>query len=210
MKKLHKTNNIIIHIVVFYISWSLYSIYILPKIYVTDIFLQIIFKIAIWILPVFTILVYRKENILNYLKLNKPITEVKLTFSISLFFIIYLFIGRIIVSHGIVFNLFFNLHRWIMGVFLAPVVEEILFRGFFLQNLSTGLKFKTANFINSLMFLLIHVPGWIVLHKLSFEIGFFVFVFSIIQGYVFKKTESLWSCILIHAITNITAFSLGA
>jgi len=99
---------------------------------------------------------------------------------------------------------------------LVGFTEEILFRGFFLQRIASYTKFEFANIITAILFLLIHFPGWIALNALptgvflKIALFSFILIFSIVQGYVFKKTESLWVCIVIHSINNFVSYSLGS
>lgn len=80
--------------------------------------------------------------------------------------------------------------------------EEVVFRGFLLQKLQGISKFWLANMIQSIAFVLIHVQGWIFLHQfalptsLSPMLG--ILIVALILGAVFKKSGSLWACILIH------------
>jgi len=46
---------------------------------------------------------------------------------------------------------------------LIGIIEEIPYRGFMLQKLAERLGFWRANLITSLLFLAIHLPGWIAL-----------------------------------------------
>jgi hypothetical protein len=133
----------------------------------------------------------------------------------SLIFIAYQFIGKIVISEPIKFDIFFDTDKWVKGVILVGFTEEILFRGFFLQGIASYTRFGFANIITAILFLLIHFPGWLALNALPTGIFLkialfsFIFIFSIVQGYVFKKTESLWVCIVIHSINNFMSYSLG-
>jgi hypothetical protein len=68
--------------------------------------------------------------------------------------------------------------------------------------------------VTSSLFLLIHFPRWIRDGQLMSPsiIGaiLYVFAFSCLQGYILKKSGSLWSCFLAHSIGNLTSFALGS
>lgn len=204
---------------IFFSLWTLYVFKISPflKMQYPEFYLYNVFKLLIWTLPVFAYLRYENKDTLTYLKL-RAVTKagVKWAFFISLAFIAYQFIGKILILQPIKFNIFFDADKWIKGVILVGFTEEILFRGFFLQKIATYTKFGFANIITSLLFLLIHFPGWLALNALPAGIFLkialfaFIFIFSIVQGYVLKKTESLWVCIVIHSINNFMSYSLGA
>lgn len=89
-------------------------------------------------------------------------------------------------------------------VILAPVVEEILFRGFLFGGLRTKLSFPWAVVITSVLFA---VP-----HLFASSTGFLwiaavdTFVLSLVLCYMREKTGALWVPIGIHAIKNSLAF----
>ena len=204
---------------IFFLLWTLSAFKVLPflKIRYPEFYLFDVFKLLIWTLPVFAYLKYENADALTYLKLRTVTkTGAKWAILISLVFIAYQFIGKMVISEPIKFNIFFDANKWIKGVLLVGFTEEILFRGFFLQKILIYTKFRSANLITSLLFLLIHFPGWMALNALpegaflKIALFAFVFIFSIVQGYVLKKTESLWVCIAIHSINNFMSYSLGA
>ncbi|WP_430791466.1 CPBP family intramembrane glutamic endopeptidase [Virgibacillus flavescens] len=68
-------------------------------------------------------------------------------------------------------------------------------------------SFWKANSITSLLFASIHIPIW--LYKGLFEFPYILnailttFVLGIIFGFIYKKTNSLWSVIIIHSMYNL-------
>lgn len=204
---------------IFFLTWTVYAFFIAPSLkqqhsllYSLD-----VFKLLIWVLPVFIYLKHIKEDAFIYLKLKGQTCDViKWTVFVSLILIIYQFVGRLITFQAINFNLLFDLDKWIKGVILVGFTEEILFRGFFLGEIAKYVTFGYANIITSILFLLVHFPGWIAVNHfppgifLKICLFAFIFIFSIIEGYVLKKTGSIWSCIAIHSINNFVSFSLGA
>jgi len=82
-------------------------------------------------------------------------------------------------------------------VLLAPVMEELLFRGYLFKVLrQTWLKFVGTLFITSLLFTLIHA-GQYGLGVLSI-----LFVFSLMLGIAREKSGSVLLPIILHAINN--------
>lgn len=79
-------------------------------------------------------------------------------------------------------------------VVIAPIVEEVLFRGLIFGFLDKKVGFNWALYISSISFGLLH-PG----HRLSTTISGMIFV------YLYKKTESLWALIVLHAAWNAVA-----
>ena len=96
-----------------------------------------------------------------------------------------------------------------VGFFVAPFVEEVVFRGCVLQRATRYTGFWRANLLSSALFLAIHLPGWgfagfpaagALLSALAF-----VFALSLLLGYLLKRTQSLWSCVVVHTASNYGA-----
>jgi membrane protease YdiL (CAAX protease family) len=75
---------------------------------------------------------------------------------------------------------------------LVGFIEEIPYRGFILQKLAERIDFWLANAITSLLFVAIHVPGWIVLHALAVQKAGGILVFGAVMAAVFRWSASLW------------------
>jgi CAAX protease family protein len=89
---------------------------------------------------------------------------------------------------------------------LIGIIEEIPYRGFMLQKLAERLGFWRANLITSLLFLAIHLPGWISLHTLRADTAATIFVFGVVMAIVFKFSRSLWAPILTHSANDFLSF----
>jgi uncharacterized protein len=78
---------------------------------------------------------------------------------------------------------------------IAPINEEILFRGFLVP--------RVGIILSAIIFAILH------LSYLSISEFLAAFVFGLLAGYVFKKRRSLYSTILAHALVNfLTIISL--
>src|SRR5262249_43792113 len=86
------------------------------------------------------------------------------------------------------------------------VIEEIPYRGFILQKLGERVDFWLANLITSLLFLSIHLPGWIALHMLRVDTAVTVFVLSVVFALAFRYSGSLWAAILTHSGNDFLSF----
>lgn len=90
----------------------------------------------------------------------------------------------------------------------APLLEEIMFRGFILNMLKKELPFYIANIITSVFFLILHIPGWFFMGVLKTNLLNYTFVsiffLSLIFGYAYKKGNSVKASILVHFLNNIT------
>ncbi|MEP7076224.1 MAG: type II CAAX endopeptidase family protein [Acidobacteriota bacterium] len=91
---------------------------------------------------------------------------------------------------------------------LIGFIEEIPFRGFILQKLQERMNFWLANLISSVLFLLIHFPGWISLNLMTGRGVILVFVFGFVMAMLLRFTKSLWSSIVAHSSNDFLAFSI--
>jgi membrane protease YdiL (CAAX protease family) len=75
-----------------------------------------------------------------------------------------------------------------------------------LQKLAERLGFWRANPITPLLFLAIHLPGWIALHTLRADTAATIFVFGVVMAIVFRFSRSLWAPILTHSANDFLSF----
>lgn len=80
---------------------------------------------------------------------------------------------------------------------IAPVIEEILMRGFVLGGLKNAYGFITALICSSLLFALLHFN---MVQTLS------AFVCGIILGLLYIKTNSIFCCITAHCGYNLISY----
>jgi membrane protease YdiL (CAAX protease family) len=91
-------------------------------------------------------------------------------------------------------------------IFLAPFVEEVLFRGLVFGNLQK--KNPLAGYIVScLLFALLHVWQFAVVSQ---DITYFLLMVQylvpgIILAWVYERSGTLWTSIILHAVTNALA-----
>lgn len=84
-------------------------------------------------------------------------------------------------------------------------VEEIPYRGFLLQQIQERSNFWIANLLTSLLFVAIHLPGWIAFDLLRLETVAFIFIFGCVLALIFHYTQSLWSAIVTHSLNDFLA-----
>jgi len=92
---------------------------------------------------------------------------------------------------------------WINAVILAPVLEEIFFRGFIFVSFRRS-KLKVAGTI------VITSSIWTLLHIGQYDIYdlFSVFIFGLVLGMLRQKTDSLWSPVIVHSVYNLIVMIL--
>lgn len=88
----------------------------------------------------------------------------------------------------------------ILIVIVAPVAEEVFFRGFFFGGLRARLPFVWAALISGVFFGSIHLTTGNV------AVGVQLSVLGIVLAYLYERSGSLWSPIALHAINNGLAF----
>jgi uncharacterized protein len=89
----------------------------------------------------------------------------------------------------------------------AAVPEELLFRGALLPLLARHHPFWRANLIASVMFLGIHVPGWISFGRSLEAIGqnaIGVMVVGLVTGWLWRRTGTLWAGMAFHLCWNLS------
>lgn len=129
--------------------------------------------------------------------------------------------GLMLVSFG--FNLFYNLFLmlfglraqmdltvlfeqtaspWLLllgGVVIAPLAEEIFFRGFLFAGLRKRHGWKRAALVSAGLFAVLH------LQPLTFLP---IFLLGLVFAYLYHRSESIWPAVIMHMLTN--GMSLGA
>lgn len=88
----------------------------------------------------------------------------------------------------------FPLYIVLFAIFFAPVSEELFFRAF--------LSSKTGNFLSTIIFALFHL----LYGSVTEIIG--VFFIGYILATIYKRSLTIWPCILIHALFNLFSISL--
>ncbi len=166
-----------------------------------------VIKIVIWVIPVILLVIYvEKSNPLSYLGLRYNNGKwLKWTALVSLALIIYFVVLNIaLLKNDISFQIGFN--ESLNTIILVGVIEEIVFRGFLLRKLIDSYRFWIANSITALLFVSIHFPYWFYKGLFSFphilSSIITAFILGMIFGFVYKKSNSLWSVIIIHSLYN--------
>jgi membrane protease YdiL (CAAX protease family) len=77
-----------------------------------------------------------------------------------------------------------------------------------LQKFQERFGFWIANVVSSLLFVGIHLPGWISLRLLNASSVVSIFTFGAIMAIIFKYSKSLWACIVAHSLNDFISFVL--
>lgn len=93
-----------------------------------------------------------------------------------------------------------SLMAWFTAVFMAPVLEEVVFRGLMYTRLKKGLGMIAAAIMTSLIFGIAHgTIIWFI----------YTFIFSMVLIWIFEKYQSLTACILLHMAYNFSGMALS-
>lgn len=94
----------------------------------------------------------------------------------------------------------------LIAVFIAPITEELAFRGVLLASLARRYSVATAVTVTTLVFVALHAPD-----KIHYWPGFIdVGVLALLAAYVRLKYESLRPAILLHFFYNGSILLLAA
>ncbi len=165
-----------------------------------------IIKITIWVIPVILLVkVVEKKKPLSYLGLLNFRKGLKWAIWGFLILAIYFFtLNVVILNNDIHLTIGFN--EWINTIILVGLIEEIVFRGFILRKFMEDFEFWKANTITSILFVFIHFPIWFYkgLFGFPYIVGASItaFVLGLVFGWIYKKSNSLWSVIIIHSLYN--------
>jgi membrane protease YdiL (CAAX protease family) len=88
----------------------------------------------------------------------------------------------------------------VLAVLIAPVAEEMMFRGILYPSIKQGGFPRTALWVTSLLFAAMHF------NTLSFVP---LTLFSLVLIFLYEKTGSLWASITAHSLFNFTNFVLA-
>jgi membrane protease YdiL (CAAX protease family) len=96
----------------------------------------------------------------------------------------------------------------VLSLVVAPFLEELLFRGLLLHELAELMPRWVANLLSSLLFAGIHLPFWLSHGGVSGALlantaG--VFVFSLLAGWLYLDSSSIWPPTVAHIANNCVA-----
>jgi membrane protease YdiL (CAAX protease family) len=164
-------------------------------------------RAMIFVGPAFLYLRYvEKAPVLAFLRISRPHANFAWILPVTgtLFVAWYVLLDRI-VGDGMLTDVATAV---VLFTILSPatLVEEIFFRGFLLNEFWQTMGFWRANLASSSLFALVHFPGWFALGKampLVFTDALGLLVLGMVFGWAMKKTGSLWTAYILHALNNL-------
>jgi membrane protease YdiL (CAAX protease family) len=87
----------------------------------------------------------------------------------------------------------------VVAILLAPIVEELFFRGFVLRTLYKHIGATWAIIITTLIFASLHFEFQAIVPLL---------ILSLVLSVLFIRTKSIWPGIIFHILNNTIAFTV--
>ena len=197
----------IIYLLLFYACWTGWVYLIYPRMQTLGTMMliyalaNVATRLLLWVIPVFLYLRYIDHvDPLTYLKLKH---YWKRGLLIGLALSLLNFLGMLLrygLPHPSMQDVTWN--GILSTSLLIGFFEEIPFRGFILQKLQERFHFWIAHLLSSLLFLAIHLPGWILLDTLTWSNVISIFVLGIIFAAIFYYSKTLWSSIITHSLND--------
>lgn len=96
---------------------------------------------------------------------------------------------------------------FVTTVIIAPLFEEIIFRGYLYTAMFTSFKRKKERMVvNAMLFAAAHV--FLVSFILGAEIPYYIFVIGYLLAKLYEETRSILPGILLHALNNLLVFGI--
>lgn len=162
-------------------------------------------KVVVWIAPILLIVTrLLKQSATAYLGLVRFQSGVRVGLAVSGTF----------VALAALLDLFTRSYAvpdptWgtLSALTVAPMFEEIMFRGFALKTLEeAGYRFWPANVIAAFLFLGLHLPGWQFMGGLgasSLINGVSVVIIGLVAGFAKHRAQSTWASVTVHFVNNV-------
>lgn len=162
--------------------------------------------------PLFAFLLIKRYSHDLNISLKEMITakpKLKILLPLLAFALVYNIVGFYTDSSG--YGTKMKLYDLIITAATVGIFEESMFRGWFLNSISTFVSERKANLISSALFVLIHYPGWIfagydiatiVITSIS------VYALGLIFGWVFRKNRSIWTGAILHSAWDLITWIL--
>lgn len=98
-----------------------------------------------------------------------------------------------------------NWSAWVNVLLLAPVLEEVLFRGLFWSALErTGMRPVHVWTLSAAAFAALHLPGWVAMHVVAVPQQLaLVLLAGLFCGAGRWLTGSVWPAVLLHFVNNV-------
>ena len=202
-----RTDPFLAYVAVFHLAWVAWPFVVYPRLVAIDeatltyALLNISLRLLLWVAPV-VVYLCQVDHVdpVEYLRMS---TNRRLGIKVALCATALNVAGSIVrfgVPHPTLESVTWNS---VLGTsFLIGFIEEIPYRGFMLRKFTERLGSWPANLLTSLLFVCIHIPGWVALHVLTVERVVTIFVFAVTMSAFVWYSESLWASIVAHSAND--------
>jgi membrane protease YdiL (CAAX protease family) len=167
----------------------------------------LVMKLLLWVAPSLALLRYSGRRIIDVLGMRRVRSVLLWGGGVGLLLGA---LSLLVRAYGqLPFFAFEDIWSFISGVIIAPIVEEIAFRGAVLGALTQHFRFVSSNLVTALLFLGIHLPGWYFQGTLesnaSSPLGgaVSIFLLGLVFGYVACRSTSVSGSIITHILNNV-------
>jgi len=178
-------------------------------------------KLAVWTVPAFVLVRRYSDDMVIPLR-EMFTTKVKA----APFFLVFLGFAAMNLMNGVIYRGGVTITRpeaiesLVGAVLFVGITEEMVFRGFILNALLKKMESKPsehayiyAHVISSLMFVVIHFPGWIYKSEFSGLVAALagcasIFALSLVFGWAFSKSKNIIVPICLHMSWNLLVLLL--
>ena len=207
-----------IFLLAFYAAWALRVMLLMPIEAGIDSYLsrQIIsqsVRIALWGIPVYLMVRYvHQVPVLSGLRMDtlpKGRAALDTTIICVGWLVITALFGVLVEGKSLIFARHPTISQWAgiaVTIIWAPILEEILFRGYVYQALRNHMGWVSAALASGLLFAAAHWAGW--LYMQGPHLGLVtqtaaITVIGAVLAAVFERGQSLWPCIVLHTLNNL-------
>ncbi len=185
-------------------TWTLYRYFFVTPEWVDE----FIAKPLLQVLPILFVIKFFEMKSLSSLSIRskKPLLHIGIGLGLGLLLVVESLVMQ--KMKGTVFTIQLNNLLVPLLVSLATgFTEELVYRGYFARRIADGIENRyIANTIQTLLFVLIHVPIMIFVLQYSFADSIFycmqLFVLGFVYGYIFLETESIVATVIPHTLWN--------
>ena len=199
-----------------FLAWTLYVALIYPFLPterpVAGILLGELFRIVIFIVPIVLLIWSSPTSKLVVLRLMPPTyRDMAIGVIVSVAWVCLTIGGALTIQQKSI-SYSPSIAFWIVRFSVAATIEELTFRSYFLQVLQRHGSLL-AVVVSSVLFVCIHFPGWYLLEMLPTTAAWIstpipIFTLGCLLGILFLRTTSIWPCVFLHVLNNLTSMIL--
>jgi membrane protease YdiL (CAAX protease family) len=166
-------------------------------------------KLLLWVIPAIVLLHASGRRLRDTLGLARTRAILVWGGGIGLVFAAIALITRV-VNHQPLFSAHWG-WPFLGGTIVAPIVEELTFRGGVLQTLLTRYRFTVANTLTAVFFVGAHLPGWYFQGRLFAMLiqpvggALSILIIGWVLGWVAYRSKSVTASTLTHLLNNLSA-----